>query len=229
MNESIAIVRRKVKRLRIELVPPDWRVEVIAPEGMSDEAVQRYISFNLPAIRRNQKNRMEHSHVSGKRIPQREYRSGESHWHWGGRKLLSVQDSGDLLPGVCAGYKEIILSVPKGSTCEFKARVMQDFYRAEMLIWGEKEIAYWQQLTGAHIKAWHIKPLRSSWVRQTGGVVTLNLWLATIFEMAARYAVGSVIAPMVGKQVESFVPNWRVAKSELNNAVLVDMMHKEGV
>ncbi|MGV1048205.1 MAG: YgjP-like metallopeptidase domain-containing protein [Solirubrobacterales bacterium] len=214
---TVTVVPRNVKRMRIECVPPDWQIEVIAPKETSIEVIERYVRSNAQKIRLHLAVMARHSTASGKRISPREYVSGESIWHWGTRKLLSVH-VGE--PSTVVSIKSIDLFVPPNSTVKQRRSVMYDFYRSELIDFVPAQIDWWNKQVGAQTVDWRVKNLKSSWARLEGNMLSVNLQLATVLPGAAKYAVGSVIARSVGKTPETYMTDWRMAKSNLADAVL---------
>lgn len=214
---TVTIIPRNVKRMRLELVPPNWQIEAIVPDGTPERTVEMFVRSNATKLRLQLAVMARHSTVSGKRISPREYVSGESIWHWGTRKLLTVR-TGE--PGVAASIKTITLFAPPQSTIKQRRAIMYDYYRSELLDFVPPQIEWWSKQVGIEAVDWRCKHLKTSWARLDGNMLSVNLQLATVLPGAARYAIGSVIARSAGKTPETYMTDWRMAKRNLDDAVL---------
>lgn len=50
---QVEVIRRKVKHLRIQVLPPQGHVRAIAPQGLADETIHAFIRQKLPWIRKH--------------------------------------------------------------------------------------------------------------------------------------------------------------------------------
>src|SRR3972149_3098923 len=82
---AVQIVRKDIKNLHLGVYPPNGRVRVAAPLGVSDDAVRLAVIGKLGWIKKQQA-----TYAAQARQSEREMVSGESHYFLGRRYRLRV-------------------------------------------------------------------------------------------------------------------------------------------
>ena len=85
---NIQILRKDIKNVHLNVLPPHGRVSISAPSRLSDEVLRAYVLSRLSWIRRQQA-----AFRRQDREEPREYLFLESHYVWGERYLLDIQDN----------------------------------------------------------------------------------------------------------------------------------------
>lgn len=137
---EIEIVRKPIKNLHLGVYPPNGRVRVAAPVGVSDEAVRLAVVTRMGWIKRQQA-----KFDAQPRQTERSYVSGESHFFFGQRYRLNMIDGAPAGRVHITNNRTLDLYVRSGSGQTTRERVFQDWYRRElrgraaplMSIWAE--------------------------------------------------------------------------------------------
>jgi len=146
---------RKVKKIRIEVCPPDGRVEVIAPIGSRLDVVRAMCISALPQIR---KRRAEFQAQA--REPMREILSRESHYLWGDRYLLEiVEEAGPA--HVEHKIKEIVLHVPPEWVQAQRYRLLSKWYREQVRQEATKYLAKWEPVVGVKVERVFVQHMKT--------------------------------------------------------------------
>ena len=114
------ILRKNVKNLHLNVLPPVGKVRVSVPSGMGDDAIQTFLATHISWIKKQQD-----KFKGQERQAPREYVSGESHYFLGKRYRLEVQYLERKSNVVIKGKNKMILTVRPKSTptaAPFEAR-----------------------------------------------------------------------------------------------------------
>ncbi|MCK4816265.1 M48 family metallopeptidase, partial [bacterium] len=198
---------------------------VTAPLAMKDDAIRTLLATRLAWIKKQQA-KFERQ----ERQTRREYVSGESHYLWGKRRRLEVVYE-DKPPNVSLkGNGKIILSVRPNSTRMKREQVMVDWYRKELRKLANDRLERWQKTIGVQASALGIKRMKTRWgtCNQKAGRIWLNLELAKKPEHCLDYIIVHEMTHLLEKNhndrfkahMDTFLPQWRQRKEELNRTVL---------
>src|SRR5690554_4212223 len=84
---SVDVVFKDIKNIHLSVHPPTGRVRMSAPKRVSLDTLRTYAISKIDWIRKHQKRFQEQE-----RETRREYLNRESHFVWGRRYLLKVQE-----------------------------------------------------------------------------------------------------------------------------------------
>src|SRR3954451_24742196 len=84
---NVDIVYKDIKNLHIGVYPPVGRVRVAAPQRLDEEQIRLAVIQRLPWIKRQRRQLLDASRQS-----LREMVTGESHYVWGARTRLKVNE-----------------------------------------------------------------------------------------------------------------------------------------
>src|SRR4051812_23557763 len=103
------VVFKDIKNVHLSVHPPAGRVSIAAPRRMSLDTIRVFAISKLAWIKRQQQK------LRGQdRDPPREYLDRESHYVWGRRYLLTVNER-DGPPAVTLKHSRLQLSVRPGT------------------------------------------------------------------------------------------------------------------
>lgn len=224
-NIEALIVRKPIKNLHLAVLPPAGKVRISAPLSMKDDAIRTLLATRLGWIKRQQ----EKFRTQERQTP-RDYVSGESHYYWGKRYRLVVLYE-DKPAGVSIKGKErLVLSVRPNSDRNKREQTMMDWYRRELRQVANGLIEQWQKSVGVPLKEWGIKRMKTRWgtCNQKAGRIWLNLELAKKPEQCLNYIIVHELTHLLEKKhndrfrkyLDSFMPQWRQYREELNRMVL---------
>ena len=84
---SVEVVRKEIKHVHLSVYPPNGKVRISAPAGMSLDTLRVFAISRIGWIRQQQAKLREQP-----REAPREFLDRESHWVWGRRYLLKVEE-----------------------------------------------------------------------------------------------------------------------------------------
>ena len=224
-NILVDIVRKDIKNVHVAVYPPDGRVRISVPKGMSKRAVRLAIVDKLIWIRRQQEE-LE----AQPRQTEREMVSGENHYVWGERKLLKVRTH-DGPNRVCLqGAKTIEMYVSPDADAERRYTILQEWYRSELKARIPQIISVWQPKVGVKVDDWGVRKMKTKWGSCTiqDGRIWINLELAKKPLACLKYIVVHEMTHLLERHhndrfrahLDRVMPNWRLYRKELNAAPL---------
>lgn len=217
---SVDVVFKDIKNVHLSVYPPTGRVRVSAPNDMPLETVRLFAISKIGWIRRNQKKIQ-----TQERETPREFLDRESHYLWGRRYLLRIEDHYNR-SDVLVGHKTIELNVPKGASAEQKRDLLYTLYREELRTATKPVIDEFEKLLELQVDRFFIQRMRTKWgsSNPANRSIRLNLDLARFEPECLRYVVLHEMAHfLVPNHNENFValldrymPGWRTIRTKLN-------------
>ena len=148
----IDIERKPIKHIHLAVYPPDGRVHVSAPLYLSDTDVEAFVWQKLAWITRNRT-----AILNQPRQTIRHYLSGESHYLFGQRLLLHVQEERGCTPSVRRMGERLILTVRPNSSEARRAELVTEWQREHLRDYLNEAVPRWQQVMGEPEVTWQIK------------------------------------------------------------------------
>ena len=220
----VEIVKKKIKNLHLAVLPPDGRVRVSAPEGLSDDAIILFTKTKIGWIRKQQE-----KFQNQPRQTERQYVSGETLYVWGKQYFLQVDYSYKGNSLALSGDKAV-LTVRKESTPKQREAFVNEWYRGLLKEQIEKYLPIWEQRTGLHCSAWQTKYMTTRWgtCNTKSGKIWLNLQLAKKPPECLEYVILHELTHLkIRNHGEDFVafmdehmPYWREIRKKLNDSTL---------
>ena len=81
------VLRKRIKHMHLGVFPPEGAVRISAPEGVALDTIRVFAISKLAWIKQQQRKMQAQP-----REPEREYIDRESHYVWGQRYLLQIQE-----------------------------------------------------------------------------------------------------------------------------------------
>ena len=221
---EVELHRKAIKNLHISVLPPEGRVRVSAPEHLSDTALRTAVIQRLAWIRRQQKD-----FATQPRQTERKMVSGETHYLWGRRYLLTVKEA-DARPGVSLSHRTITLTVRPGSSRAKRDEVMHEWHKALLHAAVPPLIAKWERRLGVTVHAYFLQRMKTKWgaCNHRAGNIRLNTELVKkpkdLLEYVVVHEMAHLIEPTHGAKflalLDKHYPGWREARAELNELPL---------
>ena len=222
---AVEVVRKDIKNLHVGVYPPVGRVRVAAPFRFSDDAVRAAVSTRLAWIGRKQS-----EFEAQERQSQREMVDGESHYFRGQRYRLQVIEC-DGPAAVCiVNNLTLQLKVRSGTDRATRDSILQSWYRARFREQVPALLEKWQARVGAEVAEVRIKKMKTRWGSCNADArrVWLNLELAKKPAICVEYILVHEMIHLLERHhnerfrelLETAMPNWRIARDELNRAPL---------
>jgi predicted metal-dependent hydrolase len=223
---TVDVVFKDIKNVHLSVHPPTGRVRVSAPSAMNLETVRLFALSKIGWIRKNQR-----KIKSQERETPREFLERESHYLWGKRYLLRIEDHYSRAD-VLLGHNTIELNVPKGASFEQKRDLLLAWYRDALRTASKPLIALFQQHLGVEVRRFFIQRMRTKWgssspARQS---IRLNLELARFEPECLRYVILHEMAHFIVPNhnanfvalLDRHMPNWRPIRAKLNYGPLAE-------
>lgn len=224
-NISVEVEWKNIKNVHLTIYPPNARVHVSAPIGMTEEAVRLFLITKIPWI--NQ--RVSQILYQSRQTP-REYVSGENHYFKGHRYRLKVLYHNAPAKVEIQGNEYIKLYVREGATEERRAEVLREWYRSELKLMLHPLITKWEKLLEVSVNKWEVKQMKTLWGscnHRTRNII-FNLELIKKPLPCIEYiVVHELLHIRVRLHNEEYTallnhyfPNWRNLKDELNEFIV---------
>jgi hypothetical protein len=223
-NIEIEVYKKKIKNLYLSVLPPKGKVRISAPESMNEEAIRMFAVTKISWIHKQQE-----KFKNQPRQSEREYVSGESVYLWGKRYRLEVVYS-NRCNDIQLKRDRLILQVREASTTEQREKILNAWYQQHL----KKEIPLvlkkWQKSIGVMASDWGVKNMKTRWgtCNVKDKRIWLNLQLAKKPHQCLEYVVVHELVHLFEKNhtkafvayMDSFLPDWRTTKEELNGLIL---------
>jgi predicted metal-dependent hydrolase len=217
---TVDVVFKDIKNVHLSVYPPTGRVRVAAPSHMNLDTVRLFAISKIAWIRKNQRKIR-----AQERETPREFLERESHYLWGRRYLLRIEDHYDR-EDVLLGHKTIEMNVPKGASLEQKRDLLLSWYRDELRAASKPVIAQFEQQLGVQVQRFFIQRMRTKWgsSNPSNRSIRLNLDLARFDPECLRYVIlheiGHFLVPNHNAHfialLDRHMPGWRPIRAKLN-------------
>ncbi|WP_288734136.1 SprT family zinc-dependent metalloprotease [uncultured Phocaeicola sp.] len=224
-NISVEVEWKNIKNVHLTIYPPNARVHVSAPIGMTDEAVRLFLVTKIPWI-----NQRISQILNQSRQTPREYVSGENHYFKGHRYRLKVLYHNAPAKVEIQGNEYIKLYVREGATEERRAEVLREWYRSELKLILHTLIAQWEKTLKVTVNKWEVKQMKTLWGscnHHTRNII-FNLELIkkplSCIEYIVVHELLHIRVRLHNEEytalLNRYFPNWRILKDELNEFIV---------
>ncbi|MFM2661890.1 SprT family zinc-dependent metalloprotease [Vibrio chagasii] len=154
---ELTVNRKAINNIHLSVLPPNGAVRLSVPVTTSEQAIRLAVINKLSWIKQQQAD-----FASQRRQSVREMVSGESHYLWGQRYLLSVIETAGKHYVKVKG-KRIELGVASKTTTDNRLKLLNEFYRSEIKATSSKLLPLWQEKLGVEASAVGIKKMKTKW------------------------------------------------------------------
>lgn len=221
---AIALTRKDVKHVHLSVHPPHGRVTLVAPVATRLEVARAYAVSKLGWIRAQQERLQNQARETKRRFVTR-----ESHYLWGHRYLLAVQEV-DAKPSVSLDHRRMTLKVRPGSSQAKRAEIMHEWHKALLHEVVPPIIRKWEKRLRVSVGAYFLQRMKTKW----GGCnpkaknIRLNTELVKkpkdLLEYVIVHEMIHLIEPTHSERflvlLTEHYPTWREARAELNELPL---------
>lgn len=222
---EVLVLRKSVKNLHLNVLPPVGKVRVTAPAYMKNDVIQTFLATRISWIKKQQA-----KFQAQERQAPREFVSGETHYYLGNKYRLEVITD-NVKPKVeIKGKKKIVLNVRPESTVSKREQTIQNWYRERLRTLLCQTIPKWERKIGVKAQNWGIKRMKTRWGTCHNNVkrIWFNLELAKKPESCIEYVIVHELMHLVEKKhnsnfialMDKHLPKWRSEREELNRSVL---------
>lgn len=218
---AVEVVFKDIKNVHLSVHPPAGRVSISAPNRMTLSTVRLFAISKLNWIRQQQRKIRAQD-----RELEREYLERESHYLWGKRYLLSVQEH-DAPPEVELKHRKILLHVRFNTTEDLRERIVDSWYREQLKLATPPLIAKWEPLLKVKVLRFFVQRMKTKWgsCNHIAGNIRLNTDLAKKPRECLEYIVVHEMVHLLEPThsarfvalMDRFIPNWQSCRDALNH------------
>ena len=221
---SIEVTRKDIKNVHLSVRPPDGHVTLAAPLATRLEVARAYAISKLGWIR-NQQQKL----ASQARETPRRFITRESHFLWGRRYLLNVEQR-EAKPFVSVDHKRMTLTVRPGSSEAKRAEVMHQWHKELLHEAVPPLIRKWESKLGVQVHGYYLQRMKTKWggCNHRAGHIRLNTELVKkpkhLLEYVIVHEMAHLLEPTHSDRflaiLDKHYPAWREARAELNELPL---------
>lgn len=221
---AIAVRCKDIKHVHLSVHPPNGRVTLVAPTGTRPEVVRAYAISKLAWIRQQQASLRGQARETPRQFVER-----ESHYLWGRRYLLSVQEE-IAKPSVRLSHRVIMLTFRPGSSTAKRAAVMHEWHKSLMHEAVPELIRKWEPRLGVKVARYFLQRMKTKWggCNHRARHLRLNTELVKkprdLLEYVVVHEMLHLLDPTHGERfltlMSKHYPTWREARAELNELPL---------
>jgi len=218
---DIQVEYKPIKNTHLAVYPPDGRVHVSAPDYLTEDDVRSYVISKWDWIIRQRTVIAETP-----RQTERQFVSGESHYLFGTRYYLKVEEISSGLSEIVIQGTKMMMRLNKVSN---RRALMQDFYRTKLKNFLEEVISKWMVQLSISNFTWQIKMMKTQWGSCTkkSRILLFNLELARVPKECIEYVVvhelTHLTVPSHNRVFETLMterlPRWREIRKQLGDFI----------
>ena len=221
---AVDVVFKNIRNIHLSVHPPTGRVRISAPRRIKLDTIRVYAISKIDWIKKHQR-KFRHQ----ERETRREYLDRESHYVWGKRYLLKVQERNHL-PSVELKHNQLILTVRPGAVMAKKEAVVTSWYRDLVKEAVIPLLAKWEPALGIKVATIIVRSMKTRWVSctSTKGTIRLNTELGKKPRECLEYVLVHELLHLIEPShnarfislMDQHMPQWRHVRDELNRAPL---------
>lgn len=221
---SIRVTRKNIKNVHLSVHPPSGRVTLTAPSTTRLEVARAYAITKLGWIREQRSVLLAQARETPRRFVGR-----ESHYLWGRRHLLTVNEQ-DCKPFVSLDHKRITLTVRPGSDAQKRAAVIHEWHKSLLHEAVPALIHKWEPKLGVNVTCYFLQKMKTKWgsCNHAAGHIRLNTELVKkpkdLLEYIVLHEMVHLREPNHSERFAAILsehwPQWREARQELNDLPL---------
>lgn len=214
------LIRKKVKNVRVTIVPPDGEVRVSAPRFCPEALIRAFLLERADWIRAHIE-QVRSSHAD----EPRNYVSGETVRLFGQTLPLEVREH-QKKNGVALEPDRIVLSLRGDVPKEKREAILNEWLRERLKAEIEHYLPLWSGLTGLVPDAWAVRDMTSRWgsCNTRTKKINLNLQLVRYPVICLEYVILHELAhlqvhghgPEFKAILNAYMPDWKARKKLLN-------------
>lgn len=216
----IAVTRKDVKNVHLSVHPPSGRVTLVAPSDTRPEVARAYAVSRLSWIRRQREQLRQQARETPRRYVER-----ETHYLWGRRHLLTVEER-DVKPSVALDHRRISLIVRPGTNAAKRSEVIHAWHKALLHAAVPPLLRDWEPKLGVRVSGYFLQRMKTKWgsCNHASRHIRLNTELVKkpkdLLEYVVVHEMVHLLEPRHSARfialLSDHYPSWREARAELN-------------
>ena len=204
---ELDVIHKDIKNVHLSVHPPSGRVRIAAPANTSQETLRAFAISKIAWI------------------PERLCIDRESHYLWGARYLMEV-DELNAAPAIELSHRTIQLRVRPDASEESKREVLAQWYRDQVRQAVPDLLEKWQPLLQVNCERVIVRRMKTMWGSCTpaSSTIRLNTELAKKPPECLEYIVVHELAHLIEpthnenfvRIMDNALPRWRDHRDRLN-------------
>lgn len=227
---SIQLQRKKIKNMYLRVLPPDGRVCISAPVGMSEQVIKAFALSKREWILQQQEKIEEklredswNQNVEPMRIV-----TGDTLYLWGRALTLTVKYL-QPINQVIHMEEELLLmlrTTKLETTTDERMDILNKWYRQMLMKELPNYIQKWEQIIGVKSSSFTVRDMKTRWgsCNIRTGKICFNLQLVKKAPESLEYVVVHELVHLLEGShnhifkgyMSSFLPDWKERKNRLN-------------
>jgi predicted metal-dependent hydrolase len=217
---TVEVVRKDIKNVHLSVYPPMGAVRMSAPTRMNLQTLRAYAISRLPWIRQQMRKILEQE-----RETSREYLDRETHYVWGSRYLLKLEEK-ETPPVVLYKHNRLVLQVRPGTPLAKKHAVMAEWYRDQLKHAVASLVEKWEPLLGVTVERFFVQHMKTRWgsCNPATGTIRLNSELAKkppeCLEYIVVHEMVHLLEPTHNQRfvalMDRYMSDWHFYRDKLN-------------
>ena len=222
---SIDVVKKNIKNIHLSVYSPEGRVRISVPLRMDLDTIRVFALTKLDWIRKHQ-----HKLREQVRETPREYLDRESHYLWGRRYLLKVEER-DTVPYVTLRHDMMVLHIRPDTNEERRQATLAEWHREKLTEAVPPLLAKWEPLMGVRVEKFFLQKMKTKWgsCNYPSRNIRLNTELAKkpleCLEYIVVHEMAHLLEPSHNSRftafMDRFMPQWRQYREMLKKLPLV--------
>jgi len=223
-GHSIKLQKKRIKSLRLRLIPPRGEIRLSVPSWYSDKEAEKFVLSRIDWIEEQKK-----TILSVHPLSRQEYKDGENILFLGRRLTVKIEpairSSAPRLEG-----EDLLLMEKEGTEARRQFRV-ESWYREQMKLHADPMIEQWSRRMEVDPWEWRIKKMNTRWgtCNVKAHRIWLNLELITMKPEIMEYVIVHELAHLLERGhnkrfksiLDRYLPNWRALSRELKEGLLL--------
>ena len=216
----VDVTKKDIKNVHLSVYPPNGKVRIAAPLRMKLDTIRVFAISKLGWIKQQQRKIR-----AQERETPREYLDRESHYLWGKRYLLKIEETGNS-PSVVVKPRTLVIRARPGLSAERKQTILDAFYRAQLRKAVPPLITKWEGLMHVEVRDFYIQRMKTKWgsCSNEARTIRLNAELAKKPRQCLEYIVVHEMAHLIEPThnarfvalMDQFMPKWQHLRDTLN-------------
>jgi len=166
---SVDVIKKDIKNIHLSVYPPTGRVRISAPARMSTATIRAFAIGKLGWIKQHQK-----KVKAQPREAPREYLDRESHYVWGKRYMMRLEEV-EGPAEVLVKHNKLLLRTRPGTSAAKKEAVLDEWYRQQLKAEVPNMVMKWEQVLGVQIERFYVQRMKTKWGGCSPATRTLRL------------------------------------------------------
>ena len=221
---DIEVIWKDIKNVHLSVYPPHGHVRVSAPRHMQLNTLRAFLVTKIAWIRDERRKFQETARHEQPLLIDR-----ESHWVWGDRYLLEIEER-DAAPKVELGHSKLTLRVRPGSDTDKRDEVLALWYRDLVREAARELLPQWEKRIGVSVEKLFVQRMKTKWgsCNPTRRTVRLNTELAKKPRECLEYILVHELVHIhepthnaaFQELMDHHLPKWRGVREALNRRPL---------